>query len=233
MTCTNSLPLSDDDLLEILIGDADPTLVDCLDADENSKRRYQALVKFHRKLQRAFHPSDQTLVDYVNELLSDEHHEAVSEHVDECYLCRETVRALMQQAIGEDSVQPIVIATPRREYTARIVPTAAQGLAYFGGEQIAAPRMVQAEAEGVTIMLRIMSEGRGVRLMGTIDATDPSQQERWNGAQLQLSQGDDIIMTTLLRYGEFQCSAVPRSKVTLRFKPLAGRVVALYDLPLE
>jgi hypothetical protein len=234
MSCTHALPLSDDNLLEILIGDADSNLLNCLECDETSKRRYQELVKFHRKLQRAFHPSDQTLVDYVSELLSDEQHEAVSEHVDQCRLCRETVRLLMQQDVEQHLVQPIErAALPRREREARIVPVAAQGLAYFGGEHIAAPRMVQAEAEGVTIMLKIVSEPRGVRLMGTIDATDPSHQERWHGALLQLSHGDDIIMTTLLRYGEFQCSAVPRSTVTLRFKPLAGQVVALYNLPLE
>ncbi len=234
MTCTHSLPLSDDDLLEILLGDPDPSLLDCLNADEESKQRYQKLVKFQRMLQRAFHPSDQTLVDYVSEVLSDAHHEAVSAHVDECRLCRETVKVLMAQAAREDAVKATLAASRRRrEYTARLVAMPAQGLAYFGGEQIASPRMVQAEAKGVTIMLRILPEPRGVRLMGSIDATDPSHQERWNGGQLQLWRGDDIIMTTLLRYGEFQCSALPRSTVTLRFKPLAGQVVALYNLPLD
>jgi hypothetical protein len=233
MTCTHALPLSDDDLLEILIGTADRSLLDCLKADSESQGRYQALARFHNRLQRAFHPSAQTLVDYVNDLLSEEQHEAVSEHVKECRQCREAVRMLMEQAVASNLVQPIAASAHRRERVARIAPASGHGLAYFGSELLASARMVQAEAEGVTIMLKIMPERHGVRLMGSIDASDPSHQERWHGGQLQLSQGDQIIATTLLRYGEFQCSAVPRSTVTLRFKPLAGQIVALYNLPLD
>jgi hypothetical protein len=237
MTCTHPLPLSDDDLLDILLGDADPSLVDCLKSDQESQARYQKMLSFHRQMHRAFHPSDQTLVDYVSSALSEPHRQAIDAHLSECRQCRTTIEALRPPAldqVGAAAEMP-ALARPKRqrEILARIVKEPQQGLAYFGGEQIASPRMVQAEAEGITIMLKIMSEARGVRLIGSIDSSDPNQQERWNGAQLQLSRGDNVILTTLLRYGEFQCSAVPPSVVTLRFKPLAGQVVALYDLPLE
>jgi hypothetical protein len=103
MTCTHALPLSDDDLLEILLGTADQSLLDCLKADDESQQRYQALVRFHNRLQRAFHPSAQTLVDYANDLLAEAYQEAVSTHVSECYQCRETVRAMMAQVMKTDA----------------------------------------------------------------------------------------------------------------------------------
>lgn len=237
MSCTHPLPLSDDDLLDILLGDADPSLEECLKADRESQARYRAVLDFQHKMRRAFHPSDQTLVDYVSGILSEPHRQAIDSHINECRQCRTTVEAIriptLDQAAAIADARALPQPKRRREVRARIVSLPQQGLAYFGGEQIASPRMVQAEAEGITIMLKIMSESRGVRLIGSIDSSDPNQQERWNGAQLQLSRGDDVILTTLLRYGEFQCSAVPPSVVTLRFKPLAGQVVALYDLPLE
>ncbi|MCE7948876.1 MAG: hypothetical protein DYG88_15755 [Chloroflexi bacterium CFX4] len=237
MTCTHPLPLSDDDLLDILLGDPDPSLVECLESDKESQARYQKMLNFHRKMHRAFHPSDQTLVDYVSGMLSEPHRQAIDSHLSECRQCRTTIEAIrlptFDQAAAAAEAPALARPKRQREIHAHIVKQPQQGLAYFGGEQIASPRMVQAEAEGITIMLKIMSEARGVRLIGSIDSSDPNQQERWNGAQLQLSHGDDVILTTLLRYGEFQCSAVPPSVVTLRFKPLAGQVVALYDLPLE
>ncbi|PJF43001.1 MAG: hypothetical protein CUN50_01750 [Candidatus Thermofonsia Clade 1 bacterium] len=104
MACRNPLPLSEDDLLEILIGEADPNLLDCLEVDEASRERYREWVDFYRRLQRAWYPSSQTLVDYVSELLDEAHHQAVSAHVDECRQCREFVEYLMEQTVSSEHV---------------------------------------------------------------------------------------------------------------------------------
>lgn len=97
MTRVKSSPLSDSELLKILLGEADARLIKRLQTDEESMRRYQELLKFHCKLHSALHPSDQILADYASGLLSGKHHQMVSEHLTKCRLCHEKVRGLREQ----------------------------------------------------------------------------------------------------------------------------------------
>lgn len=242
MKCIYNKPLSDEQLLAFLDGEADSDTINHLRECPYCQGQLRAMETFEQRLVRATHPNRHTLLDFSFGLTSEATIESLRPHVERCKRCQKILAEF--ESYKEESYQPVIQSAPSsRPAIRRLRPGELlhELVAYLLPQQVAAmpvlgngERSLVAEAGDVKLFLNIGPEGQGFTISGQVVA-EAEKQEVWEGALATLaplnSQGNSYS-ALLNDLGEFTCQYVRPDTYKLRIESLAGIALILYDVSL-
>lgn len=236
MECSIPPPLTDDQITAALDGAAEPTVQQHLDNCPNcvallvqARQREHAL---QSQLQRWDCPPAQQLADYHWGFAVPAGARVIARHLDVCARCRAEVEELRVFLVDErvPQAQPVPPARPTRPFgdaiIAHLLPRA-PALALRG----TAAEPLIAEAQGTIIVLDAQPTPEGsVLLIGQVVA---DEQERWNGALVEVRQNNALQTTARLdNWGGWQCGPLHPRPTEIRITPQQGVALVLPDLAL-
>lgn len=247
--CITQSPLSDDDLLSALDGEADGTIQDHLQACAYCAAQLAVMREVEQGVRllmyRSTCPPTDDLTDYVLGMAASGSRQKIEQHLQTCQMCREEVRQL-QQILVSDAV-PVSATTPaepfwkplkdwvqglEKDLVAVLVPRPLSAYGALKGAD-GRERILNYESGPVTVMLRLEKVVDGLKVNGTI--IDSEQEGQWaNGhAELSTAEADAERYVAVVDEDEsFTFELVPPGLFQLNVYAAAGRVLRMIDIEL-
>ncbi len=199
--CIVRSPLSDDDLLAVLDGEASELIQKHLEACGYCSARLAHMRKLeqgvHMIMYRSECPSADELADFVMEVAEFDTYSSIQEHLQYCVLCREEVQKLqmiftanelpiarvsqaerfwqqVENRLHDLEVQIVTLLVPR--------PLIASGQLRGAGDR---ERILNYEHGSITVMLRLEKGVDGLKINGTI--IDTQSEGQWIGGHAELT----------------------------------------------
>lgn len=247
MPCQNPPPLGDEAISEALDGTASPQTLAHLQHCPACSARLQNAGALERALADALHrwdcPPPGHLGDYHLGILSHNRQRGISAHLDICPRCKDEVEELrtylteeMAQASPSERsapppAQPAPLLRRLNMSVAQLLPSGP--LQHLGGVRGTGRNPLIARGDVATIVLEpLPAEPQTVRLVGQI-ADELGQQERWNGALVEIRQGLPLVTVAFVdEVGGFSSRPVPTGPTELTITAEDGTSIVVADLVL-
>ncbi len=239
MSCSDPPPLSDETISAALDDDTPPAVLahlqhcpECAGRLEEARQLEHAL---QSRLARWDCPPPAQLSDYHLGLVPPVQQRSIAAHLEACAQCSAEVEELRVFLAGDApaevrSRQEVAI---RPGGVQRLRALVAELLPRPAGLQMAAVRgagdaPILAQSSAATIVIEAQKEGaQAVRLIGQI-ADEAGEQERWDGALVEIRQADTLVAATFVdEVGGFSSAPVPTAQTELRITAADGTWIIL------
>jgi hypothetical protein len=244
--CISLSPLTDDDLLAALDGEADGRIQNHLQACAYCSARLEHMRKFeqgvHTIMYRSDCPSTDELADYVMKETSFDSPQKLEQHLSRCVLCSQEVQNLqMVLAVEEEFPEEVTPSPPIWDQVKHWLEDLEEQLvSVLVPRQLAAPqlrgaddreRILNYEHESVTVMLRLEKVVDGLKINGTI--IDNEHEGLWAGGHTELSAAEQGRFLAIIDEDEnFTINQIPPGLFQLNIYAVTGRVLRLNDIDL-
>ena len=245
--CISLSPLTDDDLLAALDGEADGRILNHLQACAYCSARLEHMRKFeqgvHTIMYRSDCPTADELADYVMNESSLDHRKVTEQHLSRCLLCSDEVQKLQTILAVEEEALPETVSPSEpiwNQVKHWLEDLEEQIVSVLIPRQLAAPQLLGAddrerilnyEHESVTVMLRLEKAVDDLKINGTI--TDQGHEGLWAGGHVELSAPDQGRFLAIIDEDEnFTVDHIPSGLYQLNIYALTGRVLRLNDIDL-
>src|SRR6266496_1578549 len=200
--CITLSPLTDDDLMAALDGEADGQIQSHLQACAYCSARLEHMRRFeqgmHTIMYRADCPSANELADYVMGVDTFDSQQYTENHLQNCVLCREEMQALQmvllanEEVMEEESIsEPIWqqvkgwIQNFEDQLVTVLMPQQLLATAQLKGV-LKQGDVLSYEQGSVTVMLKLEKIVDGLKFNGTILDMDSQDEGRWAGGHAEL-----------------------------------------------
>ncbi len=241
--CILQSPLSDDDLLAVLDGEANEDIQNHLGICAYCSERLGHMRKLeqgvHMIMYRSDCPTADELADFVMEVVTFDIYQSIQEHLQACVVCREEVQKLQMMFTTNELPINTVSQTESfwqqlenrlHELEDRIVtllvprPLIASGQLRGAGDR---ERILNYENGSITVMLRLEKLVDGLKINGTI--IDSQNEGQWIGGHAELTASgqrrfiaiiddDENFMFEQVTAGLFELSIYAVAKQILRLE---------------
>lgn len=261
MACEFPPELTEDDLLAILLDEADAGYLAHVRNCPHCAARLEELRDFSQDFleqledTRADCPNPELLADFLVGLLTPVQHQEVLKHIQQCEYCRRDENDLRTQftIIDEDITQ--MLAKP--EKSARIRPSEfiaevraqsnygkARGKAQresivgvgsvMRGEASASNgRQPIAVSDEISVSLVLDQTLHGIKILGTLYETDPALVAHWKDAIVELRRDSKLVAAARVDdMGSFECLVPSHAILEMRITSADGRSVVVPEVDL-
>jgi hypothetical protein len=233
MLCTFGNPLSEDDLLTALDGDASPTVTEHLQKCAYCSQRLEDIRVFEGQLDRLSHPSRQTLLEYHFNMIEGSEADAIGNHLDRCVHCQTILSEYAAEtntlvAAHRSSSLPTgptrwSLVDQLRETVIRLTTSSELRVAEMGS---ADGQWLTAGAPGVSLFISIEAQDEHYTIHGQVAA---DKQVVWNNAVVAIvaigNQADVTLMALLNELGQFGFSNLVEGTYRLRIRAVSGETL--------
>lgn len=261
MACEFPPELTEDDLLAILLDEADARDLAHVHNCPHCAARLEELREFSQDFleqledTRAECPAPELLADFLVGLLPPVEHQEILKHIQECEYCRRDENDLRTQfTIDEDKTQmpakPMksgrvrpsefiaeVLAEPHYGETRGAVrgETAADGGKRVRGEASAARGRPHIAMSGeVSVSLLLEHDPDGVKIMGTLYETNLALASHWENAIVEIRRDHKLIAAARVdNMNSFECTLPDDTSVEVRITSADGRSVVVPEVHLR
>jgi hypothetical protein len=236
--------LNDEILSAVLDGDAAPGVLAHLEDCADCAARLAAARRFDSALTLRLHrwdcPPAQRLGDYHIGLLSLTEQRTLAKHLELCAACSAEIEELRVFLVEEApapvrETRPAIMQTERpsrlRTLVAQLLPrTPSFAMAAVRG---AGDGPIIAQSSAATVILEAQPAGeQQVRLTGQL-ADELGDQERWDGALVEVRQAGTLIATAFVDdVGGFTCAPLPSAATELRISGGDGTSIKIEQIDL-
>ncbi len=259
MDCSLGNPLSEDDLLRALDGEAPADVAEHLSRCAYCQARLDRIALFEDRLQSLSHPSPQLLLEYQFNMVTPAEMDTVGAHLDHCAHCR-SILAEYAAASARPSPSRRATVAPNanpaapsptfsqrlRDVVIRLTTPSLPGIETAGdsseGHFIAAAPGIAALGDSDQGAGVIATGTPGVSLFLSLEMQDDSHytvyghvaaedQAAWNNAAVGISQSERVLGMTLLDdMGQFTCPGLAAGTYRLRIRAVSGEIVIFEPL---
>ncbi|MCI0712054.1 MAG: hypothetical protein L0154_18005 [Chloroflexi bacterium] len=191
MDCITNNPLSDEQIHDVIMGNASPEIIEHIKQCEFcAERVHEARVMpaLARLLYRAKCPSSDELRNYHFDLVDPETNEVVNKHLKLCRFCRQDLQEMIEFIEAEEprvELPTFDITAPNFMFAK---PASGERVALRGGSSVrgvdSGPLMF--EAQTATIFLDLETTAKGYILRGQV--MDQDDMELWSEATVEIWQ---------------------------------------------